>query len=262
MENILILETRNQIMEYQYQIEKLFEKIFSRRLMNFKHLFLENPYRCKIICYAENNSILGVGAISYFEFYLDNILYKYYIFTTSMIDESVRSKGVYFKILDIIKHVAFLDGVDFILAFPNHHAYPILSRRSFQLLSRYSFGALDNLKLLKYNYPRLEFNNDYLNWRFKINKYYQFNTKLNSKPVQIIYKIYDQKIDVLHIFYKKIFIDLEERVIGLNEKILVPMHIEDLSKRENPEGIVNMMYFPINRSKIELTFSPILSDVF
>ncbi|EGK8203503.1 hypothetical protein IO475_001000 [Campylobacter coli] len=262
MENIIILETKNQMLKYKHQIEKLFEKIFSRRLINFEYLFTESPYGCKIVCYIENKNILGVGAISFFEFYLDDVLYKYYIFTTSMIDESVRSKGVYFKILDVIKNVALADNVDFILAFPNHHAYPILSRRSFQLLSRYSFATLDSFKSLSYNYPKLEFSNDYLKWRFKINKYYQFNTELNDKPIQIIYKMYNQKIDILHVFEKKVFINLEERVIRLNENILTPIHIEDLSKRDNPEGVINMMYFPVRKTNLRLDFSPILSDVF
>ncbi|XAK03151.1 hypothetical protein AAID96_03415 [Campylobacter coli] len=261
MENILILETKNQMLEYKNQIEKLFEKIFLKKLINFEHMFTESPYGCKIVCYIENKNILGVGVISFFEFRLNNVMYRYYLFTTSMIDESVRSKGVYFEILDAIKNIAFMDNADFILAFPNHRAYPILSY-TFQLLSRYSFVLLDDFKLLSYKYPKLDFSRDYLDWRFQKNKYYQFNTKLNGRLIQIIYKIYNQKIDILHIFEKKVFINLEERAIRSNEKILAPMPIDNISKKESPEGVLNMMYFPVRKTNLRLDFSPILSDVF
>ena len=160
--------------------------------------------------------------ISQIEAKLDGKATIIIFFTTSMIDESVRKDGAYFTILNTIKEVAMEDKVDFILAFPNANAYPILSKLGgFELIGKYAFSTLPLHQVLSLPWQQLRFTQEMLQWRLSFHQYYK-HIEANH---QIIYKLYNDVIDVLHIFDNQVQIPIPTQNFN-HKEVLMPLKFE------------------------------------
>lgn len=255
-ENIIILENSKDKLNYQAEIQNLFHKIFRKPMPYYERFFTATPFGNKMICYTRDNAIKGMGNITRIQAKLDEQSYNYYLFTTSMIDESVRKNGAYFAILNTIKEVAMEDKVDFILAFPNANAYPILSKLGrFELIGKYAFSTLPLHQVLSLPWQQLHFTQEMLQWRLSFHQYY----KHIDTDCQIIYKLYNDVIDVLHIFDNQVQIPIPTQNFN-HKEVLMPLKFESkIHKNTQP---ICMTFFPILKDKTSLDFSPILSDVF
>ncbi len=255
-EHIIVLENSKDKLNYQIEIQSLFHTIFRKPMPHYERFFTATPFGNKMICYTRDNTIKGMGNITRIQARFDEQSYNYYLFTTSMIDESVRKDGAYFAILNTIKEVAMQDRVDFILAFPNANAYPILSKLGgFELINKYAFSLLPFKQALSLPHPKIHFTQEMLEWRLSFHQYYK-HTDTNS---QIIYKLYNNVIDILHIFDNQIQLSLPTQNFNQQE-VLMPLKFDSkIHKNTQP---IYMTFFPVMTHQVSLDFSPILSDVF
>lgn len=255
-ENIIVLENSKDKLRYKAEIQSLFHTIFQKPMPHYERFFTATPFGNKMICYIRDNTIKGMGNITRIQAKFDEQSYNYYLFTTSMIDASVRKDGVYFAILNTIKEVAMEDKIDFILAFPNANAYPILSKLGgFKLIGKYTFSALSLHQALSLPWQQIHFTQELLQWRLSFYQYY----KHIETHYQIIYKLYNDVIDVLHIFDNQVQIPIPTQ--NFNHKgVLMPLKFDNhIHKNTQP---ICMTFFPVMQDNIALDFSPILSDVF
>lgn len=254
MSEILILETPQEKRKYQAQIEALFCSIFHKSMNLYEKFFINTPCGNAMVCYMRENKILGMGNITRFCGRFSSREYNYYLFTSSMIDESARKDGAYFEILNTIKTIATHKGVDFILAFPNIAAYPLLSTLGgFKLIGKYGFSLTPLSQALSTPPPQIHFTPELLQWRLSLKPY----AKHSSADSHIVYKTYNNAIDVLHICQSQEQIHLPNRQIH-HKEILMPSTF-DKHLHTNP---ICMTFFPLRQKHIALEFSPILSDVF
>lgn len=254
--DVIILENTEDKLKYQEDIQSLFYTIFQKPMSYYENFFVATPLGNKIICYIDHGIVKGVGNVTRIHGFFNKQEYDYYLLTTSMIDESVRRDGAYFAILNTIKEVAMQDKVDFILAFPNTNAYPILTKLGgFQLKEKNAFSLLPLKQILSLSHQNISFSEKMLQWRLSFHQYY---THIES-GYQIVYKLYNNLIDVLHVFDNQIRLPIPIRNFENREAFMFSKLETNIHQNTQP---ICMTFFPIMQNNISLQFSPILSDVF
>lgn len=244
----------------------LFNSVYERELEEklWEHQILNSPYNDSPLFIAiDGDLIVGSALLISQKCLIDENEYSYYLFTTSAIRKEYRPKGVYAHLLKIKKEYAKKNDADFIFAFPNKLAHPVL-----KLFAR--FKDLEKVDIVKTSFENIDFekieNNllideDFFNWRFEHKDYlfYEFNDKV------IIYKEFDDCYDILAIYnttdfsfkFKKSILDKNKKIIILSSNVKNQNLIEKID-------VLNATYFPINENidYSKLNINLLMSDVF
>lgn len=253
---------------YKEEVQDIFELVYQKKLNNelWQHQFINSPYDNTVLFLAkdiENKQVIGTSLMILQKSIIENKEYKYFLFTTSTILKEYRNKGIYAELLKKQKEFAIANKVDFILAFPNKLAYPVLKL----------FGGFKDIKkinLVKTNFDNIDFDsssnslvidNEMFKWRFEHKKYLFYNRKNKV----IIFKEFDGAYDILAIYEKQYFdYDFVESNINTSLKINV---LEENIKNINEIEVIdtlNATCFPINKTfdykKIKINL--LMSDVF
>lgn len=263
MYTIKIFDTNHDKKYFSSDIHSIFERNFSRKMSNFEHLFLDNPLGSIVIAaFDAKKQLVGLGHIVLLSFYILQKEIKFFLFTTSIVDEKYRKTRMYFDILDKIKEEGIKSNVDFLLAFPNSNALPILTTfGGFKKLNTLQWLQLDQLPENLCTDQNI-FDTNFLGWRFS--RFQYFLDKIEDK--NIIYKNYQGKIDILGVFDnnfpQKI---LPPRVPIDNSKQIIIADTFLKSKKIDSKNIIHtnqVVVYPINSGILNLSCTPIFSDVF
>lgn len=247
--------------------QKFFYEIFGKKLTDkdWQHQFVNSPYNDSPLFLAlDNGKIVGSALMIKQKAFISGYFYYYYLFTTSAILKDYRSKGVYAKLLELQKDYAKNNKADFIFAFPNNTAYPVLKL----------FGGFKDLKkfdLVKTGFNNLDFEDScknslvfddaMFNWRFE-HKDYKFYFVQNKV---IVFKKFQDCFDILAIYGNENFQFLfSNSDIDKNMCIItMDRFLKDYTNAQKID-IVNATYFPINKnieySKIKINL--LMSDVY
>ena len=240
----------------------VYEKNLDKKL--WEHQILNSPYNCTLLFVAmDGNKVVGSALMILQKCLIDEIEYNYFLFTTSAILKEYRSRGIYPEILKLQKEYSKQNNVDFIFAFPNKLAYPVL-----KLFAR--FKDLEKIDLVKSSFENINFekieNNllideNFFNWRFE-HKDYLFH-KFNDKV--IIYKEFDDCYDILAVYGKKDFpFTFKNTTIDKHRKIIIlSSYIKNQNLIEKIDNL-NVTYFPLNENidYSKLNINLLMSDVF
>ncbi|WP_375724882.1 GNAT family N-acetyltransferase [Arcobacter sp. KX21116] len=228
------------------------------------HHIINSPYNNTPLFIAmQENTIIGSALMILQKCIIEEKKYNYFLFTTSAICKEFRPKGIYAELLKIQKEYAKQNNADFIFAFPNKLAYPILKL----------FGGFKDLKkfnLVKTNFDNINLENinnsliidtNIFNWRFE-HKNYKFHIINDSV---LVFKDFQDSYDILGI-YKSVdfnfnFID------SLLEKKKNIITLNCYVKKEYNTQVIDTIYttyFPINKSidYSKYNINLLMSDVF
>lgn len=243
----------------------LFNSVYERELEEklWEHQILNSPYNDTPLFIAMDGELIVGSALMILQKYIiDGNKHRYYLFTTSAIRKEYRPKGVYAQLLKMQKEYAKENNVDFIFAFPNKIAYPVLKL----------FGGFKDLKqdnLIKTTFENLNLQNSnnsffidssMFQWRFE-HREYMFH--LTQEKV-IIFKEFQGGYDLLAIYnaedfkhdVKNTFIESDRDIITLNS------YARD--KNNQVLNTIYSTYFPINQNidYSKLSINLLMSDVF
>ncbi len=247
--------------------QTFFKSVYERGLSdeNWEHQFLHSPYEDSALFVAfDDDDIIGSALMIPQKYQTNESGGSYYLWTTSAVAKEYRSKGVYAELLSMQREYTAKNKKDFIFAFPNKLAYPVvklfggfkdlyktdLAETSIEMLD------LENIK------NSLVIDKDFFGWRFEHNDYLFYEIENHI----IISKKFENTLDILAIYKKE---DLEDLAIEIqNEDI--PKNIITMSSflKENATFTsldkLSGAYFPINKninySTIKLNL--LMSDVF
>jgi len=250
--------------DIQQQFQDFFKAVYGRDLSqcDWEHQFVRSPYENSALFIALNeNKIVGSSLMIPQKTSMNG---SYYLWTTSAIEKKYRSKGVYANILKKQREYAVENEKDFILAFPNALAYPVVKL----------FGAFRDLystHLVKTTISALDFNNiensllvdeGFFRWRFEHKDYLFYAYKEHV----VFAKKFETFLDVLAIYKVN---ELEGLAIEiLNEAI--PQNIITLAsflKKQSSAVVLGEyrgVYYPINK-KIDyknIKLNLLMSDIF
>lgn len=261
-----ILSTNQQKEIHKNSFIKIYETVFNRKLDDriWQHQFINSPFgNSPLFIAIEGNDIIGTALMILQKLKLNNKIYSYFLFTTSAVMSEYRVKGVYAELLNLQKEYAKKYNIDFILAFPNKNAYPILKHFG-------RFKSLKEIQLVKTSFNNINIkpttNNFFIDknifkWRFehKDYKFYLVNNQI------IIYKLYDKSYDILAIYD---ILDFPFKVVS--EKIpqdasvnTILDYVENLSLIEFIQYIY-VCYYPLNKNinYENIVINLLMSDVF
>lgn len=244
----------------------LFSTVYEKNLdeISWKHQVLNSPYNCTPLFVAmDDDKVVGSALMILQKCLIDDKEYNYFLFTTSAIIKEYRSKGIYPELLKLQKEYAKKNYVDFIFAFPNKLAYPVL-----KLFAR--FKDLKKFDLVKTTFDNIDFekieNNllidkKFFKWRFEHKDYlfYELNDKV------IIYKEFNDCYDILAIYNVKDFpFPFNNTILEQNKKIII---LGSYTKNHNlikKIDVLNATYFPLNENLdySKLNVNLLMSDVF
>jgi hypothetical protein len=189
---------------------------------------------------------------------------SYYLWTTSAIEKEYRNKGLYAKLLTRQREYAAENQKDFIFAFPNKLAYPVVKLfGGFKDLYKtdlvkttidaFDLESIENSLVVDENFFR---------WRFEHKDYLFYELK----KYIIISKKFENSLDVLAIYKKNDLKNIEFKIS--NESIprdIITM--KSFLKDKSPVYILDQLsgtYYPINKDidykNIKLNL--LMSDVF
>ena len=195
--------------EYKNQLAKLFKDVYKREInaTYFDWRFLNNPVNKNLTLIAfEQGKLIGFGSITPYKALL-NKKKKIFAFSgTSMIHPSRQRRGIYSWMIKKLYKIAFEEGVDLILGFPNSNSHygrktklnwkdiyeiptyslKLVEKNSRNLhtdcsikidsISNFDFGTLDNiLKSSHFGKIHLIHDEAYYKWRLlehPFNKYF------------------------------------------------------------------------------------------
>ena len=247
--------------------QAFFKSVYERDLSdeNWEHQFLHSPYEDSPLFLAfDNENIVGSALMIPQKYLTNEASGSYYLWTTSAVAKEYRSKGVYAELLSMQREYASKNKKDFIFAFPNKLAYPVVKL----------FGGFKDLyktDLAKTSIDMLDFKNienslvidkDFFRWRFEHKNYLFYEIENHI----IISKKFENTLDILAIYRKE---DLEDLTMDIqNEDI--PKNIITISSFLKEDAIFSSLdklsgtYFPINKNidynTIKLNL--LMSDVF
>ena len=262
---IVILPAEKQILKTDFQ--EFFKSVYNQELgdSNWEHQFLHSPYEDSALFLAfDNNQIVGSALMIPQKYLMDDSTGTYYLWTTSAVSKDYRSQGVYAELLKMQRTYAKENKKDFIFAFPNKLAYPVVKL----------FGGFKDIyktDLVKATIADLDLStiensliidNDFAKWRFE-HKAYLFYA-LNEHIV--ISKKFEDTLDVLAIYPRSSLSDLHFKI----ETNTIPENIitmKTLLKKDVEMNRIDQLsgtYFPINKdidySMLKLNL--LMSDVF
>jgi len=244
----------------------LFYNVYKKNLDNklWEHQILNSPYNCTPLFVAmDGNKVIGSALMILQKCLINEIKYNYFLFTTSAILKEYRSRGIYPELLKLQKEYSKKNNIDFVFAFPNRLAYPVL-----KLFAR--FKDLKKFDLVRTTFDNIDFekieNNllidkNFFKWRFEHKDYlfYELNDKV------IIYKEFNNCYDILAIYNVKDFpFSFNNTVLERNKKIII---LNSYLKNENlieKMDVLNATYFPLNENLdySKLNVNLLMSDVF
>ena len=261
---VTLLESK-QTLKNDFQV--FFKDVYEQDLSdnNWEHQFLHSPYEDSALFLAFDNSKIVGSALMIpqkYETCIGNG--SYYLWTTSAVAKAYRSKGVYAELLAMQRKYTAKNKKDFIFAFPNKLAYPVVKL----------FGGFKDLyktNLVKTSIDMLDFNNiknslvidtDFFKWRFE-HKDYLFYER---EDCIIISKKFENTLDILALYKKKdiksLSIDIEDSKIP-KDIITIASFLKENATYDTL-GTLNGTYYPINKNidynTIKLNL--LMSDVF
>ena len=202
-----IIEEKDLKIKHKESFFKLFSKSFERDLSQreWEHLFINSPYGNSILILGlHENEVVGSTNLIPQKLIIQGKCYEYYLLATSAVDEEFRSEGVYLKILAKAKDVLISGSKEFLLAFPNKKAYPLLIKLlQFIALEKREIATLasEHFNSFKFADPlnSLFFEPSFMNWRLEHKDYFLSERENNL----LICKDYEKSIDVLEVLDKK-----------------------------------------------------------
>jgi len=257
-------------LEEKKQIKKsflnLFSTVYEKNLDEklWEHQILNSPYNCTPLFVAMDGiKVVGSALMILQKCLIGDIEYNYFLFTTSAILKEYRSKGIYPELLKLQKEYSKQENVDFIFAFPNKIAYPVL-----KLFAR--FKDLEKIDLVKTSFENIDLekiantlliDEKFFSWRFEHKDYlfYRFNSKV------IIFKEFDDCYDVLAIYNTTdLLFSFKNTVIDQSKKIII---LSSYTKNKNlieKIDVLNATYFPLNENLdySNVNINLLMSDVF
>ena len=275
MINYQILTGVSEKNRYKTRIFSLFNHIFNKELKEseWSHFFLNSPYENSLLILALSaDKVVGIANLIPQKLNIGRKKYNYYLFITSAVLKSFRSEGVYMETIKIIKNILKNKEKDFIFAFPNKNAYPLLTELFYFIpLKRKEIVNVNNfnLKELKPVYPErsIFLDDQFVKWRFE-HKHY-FYIRHNGKC--IIYKGYKDSLDVIEIIESK-YENIISRFISIKNDInpysvfnVLKNRLLSPGNKEYKVGTtVSPCYFSFdtNLDLSKLDISLLMSDVF
>lgn len=253
--------------EFKKDFQLFFASIYGRALtdIDWEHQFIHSPYEDSALFLAlDNGKIVGSALMIPQKFSTALIEGFYYLWTTSAIAKEYRSQGLYAQILKMQREYAHKNNKDFIFAFPNKLAYPVVKlfggfKDLYKTnLVRTTIDALD----LASNDNSLVIDNQFFKWRFEHKDYFFYELNNNI----LITKKFENSLDVLAIYKKSTLNNIDFNLV--NEEIptnIITMN-SFLQKDTDAEILdeLNGTYYPINKDidykTIKLNL--LMSDVF
>ncbi len=249
------------------EFQSFFNRVYDRELNDtaWEHQFVHSPYEDSALFLAlDDGKIVGSALMIPQRFSTEKFEGNYYLWTTSAIQKEYRSKGLYAELLKMQREYAKDHKKDFIFAFPNKLAYPVVKLfGGFKDLYKVDLvkATIDDLKLENIQNSLL-IDNAFFKWRFEHKEYLFY--KLDNHI--IISKKFEDTLDILAVYQedslKNIVFPLEEE--NIPQKIIT---ISTLLKNNSSSEILDKLsgtYFPINKdidyTSIQLNL--LMSDVF
>jgi len=247
--------------------QSFFKDAYSQILSDndWKHQFLHSPYEESTLFLAfDNNKIVGSALMIPQKYKTKRNQGTYYLWTTSAVLKDYRSQGVYAKLLSLQREHAYKNQKDFIFAFPNKLAYPVVKlfggfRDLYQVdLVKTSIDMLD----LKNIENSLVIDEDFFRWRFEHKDYLFYEIENHI----IISKRYENALDVLAIYKKEDMADLSLELQNetISKDIITISSFLKQGAVFNGLDKLSGTYFPINKdidyNIIKLNL--LMSDIF
>lgn len=259
-----IITTQEEKERYKDNYKEFFYNSYNKKLEEdmWKHQFINYPYNESPLFLAlKDNLIVGSALMILHKCIIENKEYNYYLFTSSAVDKKYSSEGIYANLLNMQKEYAREQNVDFIFAFPNKIAYPVIKFFG-------GFKDLVKLKLIKTKFENLDLNNSYnslkldngfFDWRFE-HKDYKF---FNKDGKTIILKEFENSYDILSIIEDEF---LDKNLISVEDGadiFIASNFAKDASKGEKID-LLRATYYPLNKNinYSELNINLLMSDVF
>lgn len=247
--------------------QKFFKTIYNQELTekNWEHQFIHSPYEDSALFLAfDGEKIVGSALMIPQKFTTLSSSGSYYLWTTSAIDKEYRSQGLYAEILKMQREYTLQNKKDFIFAFPNKLAYPVVKLFG-------GFKDLYKVALVKANINDLDFSNinnslvidkAYLEWRFEHKEYLFYDID----GYVVMAKKFEDSLDILAVYNRS---DLNGIALTI-ESSSIPKNIitmQTFLKENCASTTIDQLsgtYFPINK---EIDYSAIklnllMSDVF
>lgn len=247
--------------------QTFFKSVYERELSDshWEHQFLHSPYEDSALFLAfDNENIVGSALMIPQKYLTDTSNGSYYLWTTSAVAKEYRSKGVYAQLLSMQREYATKNKKDFIFAFPNKLAYPVVKLFG-------GFKDLDKTHLVKTTIDMLDLtqienslviDKDFFKWRFEHHDYlfYEFQEHI------LISKKFGDTLDILAIYKKNELKHLDMTISNeLPQQNIITMR--SFLNSESEFDILDQLngtYFPINKNidynNVKLNL--LMSDVF
>ncbi len=254
-----------QALKNDFQV--FFKDVYDQDLSddNWEHQFVHSPYEDSALFLAfDNKKIVGAALMIPQKHKTPTSSGSYYLWTTSAVSKAYRSKGVYAELLAMQREYASSNKKDFIFAFPNKLAYPVVKLfGGFKDLYKTDLveTSIEMLNLTQIE-NSLVIDKDFLKWRFEHKEYlfYEIENYI------VISKKFENTLDILAIYAKK---DLEGLAMEI-ETDKIPENIITMASFLKENATFNTLdtlsgtYYPINKnidySSIKLNL--LMSDVF
>lgn len=262
-----IVTTSEEKQKWKNDFQDFFRTVYERDLSDesWEHQFLHSPYENSALFLAfDSDNIIGSALMIPQKLSTIGFEGTYYLWTTSAIKKEYRSQGIYAEILKMQREYAKGNKKDFIFAFPNKLAYPVVKL----------FGGFKDLyktDLVETSLHMLDLDHiensllideDFFKWRFEHKDYlfYQLDDKI------IISKKFGDTLDVLAIYTEDTLknIDLNIEIENIPEKIItIETFLKENSKAKTLDKLSGT-YFPINQDidYTSIKLNLLMSDVF
>ena len=200
--------------KHKESVKSLFTNVYKKDFTDETWDFIKGfSDQSTMIVYVIDDKVEGLTNLLYHNHNIGSNQLDFFIFTTSIVSDSFRQKGAYLSMFFEMRKILNDSTCEFILAYPNKTALPIITS------SFYGFKNLRSFKMIEVENPHgiitpcditnlLDIDERYSLWRFKNNEYY-FN---EVNDYILIYKHYNYTIDILEVFtiddFKKLNIDI------------------------------------------------------
>jgi len=262
-----IVTTPESKQKLKNDFQTFFKTVYERELSNenWEHQFIHTPYEDSALFLAfDDNAIVGSALMIPQRISTENFEGNYYLWTTSAIKKEYRSQGLYAEILKMQREYAKENNKDFIFAFPNKLAYPVV-----KLFGGFKDLYKDDLVKTSINMLDIEhienslvIDENFYKWRFE-HKEYLFYTLKNKI---IIAKKFENTLDVLAVYVKSALENIDFMIESENipDKIIT---MKTFLKKNSQTEILDTLsgtYFPINKDidYTSIKLNLLMSDVF
>lgn len=260
-----VLTDKNEKQIIKKDFFTFFKIVYKKDLTDilWEHQFINSPYEnSPLFLVLSNKTIIASALMIKQKSIVNNKIYNYYLFTSSAVLKEYRSEGIYIKLLKKQKEYALKKDIDFIFAFPNKLAYPILKTfGGFKDIQKLNLIKTTLMNINTSHINSLIIDSNMFNWRFehKDYKFYKKNKKI------FIYKYFEGCAEILAI-YDEIEFSYEISNHKLSEKEEIMVLDSSVKNKTNilTSDILHATYYPfkkdINCKDIKINL--LMSDVF